>query len=60
MRIARYERAIQVAFQDKNGKLLATATEVEEHTRDVWEETLLTMFETNVDQDNIVYALRSN
>lgn len=62
IRMARFERAIQVALEDAEGNLLATNTNV--HNGDegflFWEEEILKMFSRGDDQDDIAYALRNN
>jgi hypothetical protein len=59
LRIARYERATQIAVEDNNGDLLATRTETADY-RDVWEQGIIRLFETGVDVDEIAYALQEN
>ncbi len=59
LRVARYERAIQIALEDSEGNLLATATETGEGFG-FWEEEIIKMFARGDDQDDITYALRNN
>jgi hypothetical protein len=59
LRIARYERATQIAVEDSNGDLLATRTETADY-RDVWEREITRLFETGVDVDEIAYALQES
>lgn len=59
IRIARYEKATQIALEDGEGNLLATRTEIASF-RDTWERQILAMWETGQEQDDIVYALENN
>lgn len=59
LRIARYERATQIALEDSEGELLATATESGE-ARNAWETAIIDMFERGDDQDDIQFALRNS
>lgn len=56
LRIARYERATQIAVEDTNGDLLSTRTETAD-VRALWEQTIVDMFERGDDIDDIAYAL---
>jgi hypothetical protein len=58
LRVARYERAVQIALEDPDDCLLATATETSA-ARSVWETKIIDMFERGDDQDDLCYALRS-
>jgi len=65
LRIARYERATQIALEDADDCLLATTTEPIKPTdpdevRNAWEDAIITMFERGDDVDDICYALRTN
>ncbi len=65
LRIARYERATQIAIEDSEDCLLATSTEVvdpsdPDEVRNAWEDAIVTMFERGDDPDDICYALRAN
>ena len=59
LRVARYERATQVARENADGQLLSTATKTDE-LRNFWEELIVNMFSRGDDQDDITYALRNN
>lgn len=59
LRVARYERAVQIAVEDSEGELRATNTAVG-GTRDVWEKVIVDMFEAGADVDDITYALENN
>lgn len=59
LRVARYERATQIALEDPDGVLVATATESGE-ARGAWETAIVDMFEHGDDQDDITYALRNS
>jgi hypothetical protein len=59
LRIARYERATQIAVEDNNGDLMATHTDSTEF-RDHWEKVIVGMFEDGDEVEDIAYALRSN
>lgn len=58
LRIARYERATQIAVEDPEEGLLATTTTTDvEQVRDAWERTIINMFERGDDVEDIAYAL---
>lgn len=59
LRVARYERATQIALEDPDDCLLATKTETGDF-KDVWETQIIARFELGDDQDDLVYMLRSN
>lgn len=56
LRIARYERATQIAVEDPDDGLLTTRTETSDF-RDLWERTIVNVFERGDDVEDIVYAL---
>lgn len=59
LRVARYEKAVQIALSGADGKLRATNTQTDD-LRYAWEQLIVGMFERNDDEDDIAYALRNN
>lgn len=59
LRIARYEKATQIAVEDADDGLLASETDSTE-ARAVWESVIIGLFESGEDVGDIVYALRKN
>lgn len=59
LRIARYERATQIAVEDADDCLMATHTDSSD-ARESWERVIVDMFERGDDLEDIVYALRNS
>lgn len=59
LRVARYEKAIQIALTGADGVFRATSTQTDD-LREAWERLIIGMFERDDDEDDICYALRNN
>lgn len=59
LKIVKYEKAIQIALLDHNGKLLATNTDSSDG-KAYWEDSLVRLFVSGADPDDIVYTLRNS
>lgn len=58
LRVARYERATQIAVESPDGELRATKTATDE-LRSVWEDLIVGKFQLGEDIDNLVVLLTS-
>lgn len=59
LRVARYERATQIAVEDAEENLLGTSTETGDF-KDEWERQIIALFESGAEPEDIAYALEEN